>query len=254
MAWNRVQSKASTVQGTAVSSATVTLTSTPTTGNKIIVGIILSESGTQTVSTVKDGNANSLTQAWTVLNSGNCRSQVYFYDVPASASSAITVTLSATGPEWAFLVQEVSGLLAGNTTACLDGTASTKTGSATPSGTTGYASTASNEYLTSFFGDFGNSNNVSLSGWTLDANSINANASCDCVIAYKNSSNGAESDSWTIGTGDQWAIGTVAFKLASVAFVANPATVVGQGSTPRALTGFASPPSVTQAMRRGGYY
>lgn len=236
MAWNRVQSVgsgySSGTSGTSVTN-TWTLGSTPTTGNKIIVvvGMSVANSSSESITSVKDGNANSLTQAWAKANTNNCWCYCYFYDVPATPSTAITIVfskLTGVALDAAAVVQEISGLTAGNTTACLDGTASTHTGTATPSGTSGYASTATNEYLISGFGDFGGPNNVSLTGWSLDTNSVNNSSTCDAVVAYKNSTGGSESDSWTIGAGDEWSIGTVAFKVPAAGFVAPPATIRDQ--------------------------
>jgi len=234
MAWARVQSKsdATTTTGSPTGTKTVTLGSTPVSGNKILVLIAISAGATasNTVSSVADGNSVALTQAWSKANTNNCWTYLYFYDVPATPSAAITVTYAKQvgTMENAVLVVEFSGLAPGSS---LDGSAATISGSATPSTTAGYTSTVANELLVSGFCDFGGPNNVSLSGWTLDPNSVNNNGSQDCVLAWRNSTGGAEtSDTWTVGSGDQYAIGTVAFKLAAVA--AKPP--FGRQAVPRA--------------------
>lgn len=263
MAWARVQSESSITTGQA-NGATVALAlpSTPTHGNKILAGIAASRQGVAaaiSITSVTDSNSVALTQVATAGVTNDNIVGLYFYDVPASPSTP-TATFDAkiacaNGFDLTFFLQEVSGLAAGNSTAVLDGTAGTKSGSATPSGTTGYTSTASNEYLCSFFGDWGNSNNVSMvsGGWTLDTNSVNSNGNADGVLAYKNSTNGAEADSWTVGSGDEYGIITVAFRLPG-AFIPSGARVAGQGSLPAGLTGVVGSTIVGQAVRRAGLY
>lgn len=223
MAWARVQS-ALKLQTTSATTTVVTLGTTPITGNKIIVSISLSNGNTALgVSTVKDSNANSLTLvAGPATNTNNCRTWIYAYDVPATPSTAMTVTWSAAVVDSSVVAQEISGLLAGNTTAMVDGTTTPKVGSIVGTASAGsatYSSTAANEFLVSVFGDFGNSATMGTpSGTTLDTNSVNTNANADCVVAYKNSTGGAETVTWTptsnSGT-DQYAMLTIAFKLAA---------------------------------------
>lgn len=225
MAWTRVQSKSGTTTGALT--FTVTLTGTPVTGNKILVAVSLSTAGIITLSGVADSAANALTQAFGNHNTGNVWSYLFFYDVPATPHTAFTVSASSGTPEMSVVVVEYSGLLAGSTTAALDGTpASTGiSGSATPTGTSPYSSTAANELLVALFCDFGNSATVTVpAGYTSDANSVNTNATADCIFATKNSANGAEANSFTYTptTGNQWAIGMVAFKLAAGAAAVIP--------------------------------
>lgn len=226
MAWARVQSKSgSTSSGQTV---TVTVTTTPVTGNKIIVSVANVSSVVPTP-TCKDGASTALTQAAISSNATGLESTVVlFYDVPATPQSAFTVTGHGTSDQISVVVQEISGLLAGNTTACLDSTWGTKTGSTTATGSPTYTSTAANEYLLTVFGDFGSGATATQpAGYTLDANPINASTFADCCPAYKNSANGSEASSWTYTptTGDQWALITGAFKLSGGGSpVLNPVT------------------------------
>ena len=79
-------------------------------------------------------------------------------DTPAgNAGTKPTITATLTGTTYgsAILVQEISGLAAGNTLAAMiDGTAATtgNTGSTGPATTAAYSSTAANEYLVGLCG------------------------------------------------------------------------------------------------------
>ena len=89
---------------------------------------------------------------------------MYIYAVDAAGSGGTTMvgtkpTITATwasGGGLGLVVQEVSGLLAGNTTAMVDGTPGTLTGSTTSTGSPTYSSTAANEFLVSAYADIGN--------------------------------------------------------------------------------------------------
>lgn len=244
MAWNVVQSKAVAGSiGASGGTLSVSLTSTPTVGNKILVAVDADSGSVNPTFTVADGNSVSLTSAGSIQNTtGHDATGLFFYDVPATPSKTFTTTVTfAGGGDAAIFAMEVSGLATGNTTgAALDGTAGTHSGSITGNGTaTGasYTSNASNEMLVAVFGDFGNGATANATGgtgsWTTDANSIQASATTTLAVGYKNSNNTAETDNWTITTNsgaDQYALICVAFKLsaAAPAFMAPPALVVDQ--------------------------
>lgn len=228
MAWARVQSKSATSPNAAPN---VTLASTPVTGNKIVVSF----SGSQSVTACKDGNGNALTLlASTTANSGQ-KTYLWAYDVPATASKAFNFTISS-NVYGSAVVQEISGLIAGNTTAMLDGTPGTLNGTVVSgnitTGTPSYTSTAANEYLIAVMGDWGdNATAATPSGYTLDANSVNTSGNANCVVAYKNSTGGADGQGWTeTNSGqDQWGIisGAIQLPAGGVASPTSP-VVVGQ--------------------------
>lgn len=217
MAWAHVQT-ADNFLSAAGNGFTVTFGTTPTTGNKIIVAVVSTTPG-PTI-TVKDGNSNALTQLSSVTNTGLVQALLFAYDVPATPST--TLTISSSNATMGAVAQEVSGLLAGNTSAMLDGTPGTTTGSISTGSASGptYSSTAANEYLVQVFDDFGNSATVSTPSGYTGMDGENTNAVNNTLIAYKNSTGGSETVSWSSsnswgGSTDQYALIAVAFKLAA---------------------------------------
>jgi hypothetical protein len=213
VAWARVQSKNNSA--TAQTTLTITFTGTPVTGNKIAV-FVTCVNGT-TVSTVKDGNLVSLTQGAVAVNASNVASYVYFYDVPATPSTVFTITASGSS-NLAGDALEVSGLLAGNTTACLDGACGLANGTTSPAAPV-YSSTIASEFLFTYFGDWGNGSTCTVpAGLTLDANSINTSTNANACVGYGNTSGGSDPTSWAFTAApSQWAAFTGAFKLADAA-------------------------------------
>lgn len=97
-------------------------------GSKMLAWIVVdTTSATTTISTVKDTAGNSFTQAATPVSGssgGATQGMLYFLDVPAGdvgGTTTITATFTGAAAMMAILIQEVPGLLAGNTTACMDG-------------------------------------------------------------------------------------------------------------------------------------
>jgi len=219
VAFTVVQSNSATT-GSA-GSLPVTFTSNVTAGNKIIVASATSAGVTISTSTVKDGAGNSWTEIGHIAINQNEMS-LWALDVPAGdagTAPTMTATFSATCGA-SVVIQEVSGLLAGNTTAMCDGTAATLTGGSATTGSPTYSTTATAEYLVSVLGDSGTGNTVAAaaSGWQLDTHSVNGSANCDCVISWRTagSTGGSETDGFT-AAGNSWAIVEVAFKLAAAA-------------------------------------
>lgn len=225
MSWSRIQSASKAATSSAVSSVALAYGTNLTSGTKLIVAVATStQTGTTTtVSTVKDGAGNSLTlvgrkSAGTspVLTDVS----LWAMDTPsadAGTKPTITATLTGGTANMSILLQEVSGLAVGNTTAAMiDGTLAGLTGSAT--GTTGspsYTSAAVDEYLVSVYGDDGGPiSAVKPSALTSDANSLNSQTYANCALAYGNSTDGAEAGSWTLtGSAAEWATLLVAFQL-----------------------------------------
>ena len=221
MAWSWLQSASNT--GTGVSSIAATFTTANLTSGTKLIAVVGNDQGgvSATTSTVKDGAGNSFTKLATIQGStgGPVEVTLWAIDTPAGDAGTkptITATFSAASGG-SILVQEVSGLLAGNTSAMLDGTAATLqattvlAGQAQPS----YSSTASNEYLVACFGDNGGPETYTVpGGYTADTAGQNNNSNADTVIAYKSSTGGAESGTWTFtGTATGAGYIVVAFKL-----------------------------------------
>lgn len=244
MAWSRLQS-ASNGAGTG-STVSATYTSNLTSGTKLIAVVTVFAT---TASTVKDGAGNSFTKLASIgLNNstaGNGELSLWAADTPAGdagTTPAITATPASATGFYAILIQEVSGLLAGNTSAMLDGTAGTSFASGSTSLACGtYSSAAAGEYLVALYGDDQNVDGIQPSAcsgsaaYTLDANNIASHEAA--AVAYGNSTGGAETATFTIpaSTNDQATI-LVAFRLAaggpssgppaSLAAVNRPALIV----------------------------
>ena len=199
MAWNRLQSAATAATGSAVSSVSVTYGTNLSSGTKLIAVVsVAGQTGTtRTVATVKDASANNFTLIGRLNAITQLDVSLWAMDTPAGdvgAKPAITATMTAgsTG-DMGILVQEVSGLLAGNTTAMADGTLGSNSGSGN-SGSTGspsYTSTASNEYLVSVYGDDGGPLTwTKPAALTSDANSVNSSSFANIALAYGSSTDG----------------------------------------------------------------
>ena len=230
MAWSRLQSASNGVgAGSAVSA---TYGSNLTSGSKLIAVVTVFAT---TTSTVKDGAGNSFTKLASVGLNNNTASNgelsLWAIDTPAGdagTTPTITATPASASGFYAILIQEVSGLLAGNTTAMLDGTAGTSFANSSTSLACGaYSSTAANEYLVALYGDDQNTDGTipsSVSGsatYTLDASNLGSHEAV--AIAYGNSTGGAETATFTIpaNTNDQGTI-LVAFKLAGGTVTSGP--------------------------------
>ena len=223
MAWSVLQEAKAASQPSSGNNVATFSTANLTAGTKLVAWISISSSaGTDPVTSIKDGAGNTFTKGWfkeTVAT--NCWVEMYFLDTPAGdvgTKPTITATLT-TNFGSAMIIQEVSGLLVGNTTACLDGTAGLNTGSSTGPATSGaYSSTAANEWLAFAAGDPGFSVTFATptTGYTASGQNTNASNLADLEVGWKNSGNGSESGSSTFtgGTAD-WATGLVAFKLAA---------------------------------------
>lgn len=222
MAWSVVQS----ASGTASSGLTLSVgfsTANVSSGNKIIAVVAFScNSAGDTVSTVKDGAGNSWTQLATLNHSGTGRTvaSIFALDVPSGdvgTKPTLTVTCTGTSFGISMVIQEVSGLLAGNTSAMIDGSVANLSGNGGSStGTPTYSSSVANEYLITTYCDDGAPTTVTApTGYTKDTHSINSNSIADCLIAYKNSTGGSETGSWALSGTAAWVDFMIAFKLAS---------------------------------------
>ena len=225
MAWSHLQSASNTVGS---GNGTVTFGTNLSSGTKIICAIAVSAStaGTDDMTSVKL-NDTAVTALTKLVAHGDAIDDTWVYlfavDTPSDAvGTKPTVTATWNTASQAnfgltMLVQEVSGLLAGNTSAMLDGSAAVKDAVSTgPATTSAYSSNASNEYLCAIYGDPGDGVTVTnSSGYTPDPNNPAINSSANVFFDYENSGNTAESASFTLGGSAHWNTILVAFKLAA---------------------------------------
>jgi hypothetical protein len=234
MGWSRVQSVASV---TGFGSATATYTTNLTAGSKLIAVCGAQDSGFTTTS-VKDGAGNSFTKLAS-QGMGGTRGElsVWAIDTPSGdvgTKPVITMTASG-GTNSVVEIQEVTGLVVGNTTAMLDGTPGTSSGTLGHSGSTTnptYASTSAGEYLFTALGVGGNvygSPPVNLTG---DPNNVLDGSTGDVQvgIAYGNSTGGTESAVWVnplSSTSDNYAEILLAFRPGSPSLAVTAGDVTG---------------------------
>lgn len=219
MAWSVLQSASATNAGSgnaAVTFSTANLSS----GTKVVALVSVSCSSTTfIVTSVKDGAANTWTQLASKISADfSTHVGLYALDTPAGDVGTKPTITATIGTNFGATIQvlEVSGLLAGNTSAMLDGTAGTATGTASPATTSSYSSAAASEFLFLGYGDPGFAvTNTTPGGWTADSHNVSGNSLADCAVYYKNSTGGAESASVTLSGAATWDTILVAFQLAS---------------------------------------
>ena len=193
MTWLRIQSAVGAV---GYGSAHATYGTNLSSGTKLIAVSVTETSGI-TTSTVKDGAGNSFTKIFAQAQGGT-RGELSLWalDTPSGdvgTKPVITMTASA-GSNCYIMVQEVSGLLTGNTTAMADGTAGGAAGVTTTGGGTlgspSYSSTASGEYLLSAC-TTGTETFTAPASLTADANNLQATGGYASLgFAYGNSTSG----------------------------------------------------------------
>jgi len=198
MAW-------SVLQSASASTTSVTFGSNLSSGTKLIAycGSVTFQA-IPAPTAVKDGSNNAFTEVAVTTGTAGPSSfwpnlSVWVLDTPAGdvgTAPTITVTWSGSPANTAVLVQEVSGLAAGtgiDGTAGLFGSGATSSSQSQPA----YSSSASNEFLISAGCWDGVNQSAALSGYTLDANSIQPSGSEQLAVGYANSTGGAESGTWT---------------------------------------------------------
>jgi hypothetical protein len=255
MAWTRIQSAEAGFFGTAV---TATYGTNVSSGTKLIAYVTSGFSDAPT--SVKDAAANAFTLLGSVATAAG---SVWLYarDTPAGdvgTKPAITATFPSSNGQ-AILVQEVSGLLAGNTTAMIDGTPGTKSGTTAATGSPTYSSTAASEYLICAYGAAtATTAPTVLSGWTGDPNNTGGSGGGGAaVVEYKNSTGGAETSGFTGADTSGWSILTVAFKLTAAAApaAAVPPLLKGpRGARKGTLAGAVAPPPVVYPSVPSRFY
>lgn len=201
-------------QGTTTTISPV-LGTTPTTNNYLVVHISLGvNSGISTISTVRDSNSNSLTQIdiATEGSGGGQQTAIYWYQVPATPSTTITVTRTAGGADMAVVVQEWPG--SSNQTPGLNGTvrAHGHTIGINTTLTFPSVSWSGGDVAVALYGDNGAStpdNIGALNSFTIDTNNYNNSSVIDCVPAYLDFTSGATiPNAFTVssGSGTGWGI------------------------------------------------
>ncbi len=233
MAWSVLQSASAAADANSVAA---TYTANVQAGTKLIA-CVAKNSGSANVTAVKDAAANSFTQLKAQGTATATILTLWAMDTPAGdvgIKPVITASGGTSTPGLGIVIMEVSGLLAGNTTAMCDGTAGGLTGTATSTGSPVYASTAASEFLLAAYGDLGESKTVVVAGgWTMTG--VNTSSSADSLIQYKNSTGGTETDGFTAADAGGWNVIMVAFKLAAAA-AQSPARLLTQ-RTPLLLPG-----------------
>lgn len=228
MAWSVVQATSTASSGTTVNTASATYASALTTGNKAVAVIGWNTFTTAATFSSVTCAGTAMTQCAMLADTTNqIGLALYALDVPSATAATVTSTFSSGQTyETSIWIAEVSGLATGNTTAAmLDGTAAIAGHAAAGStAQSSYTSSAASEFLVACGSDNGGPQTVTApSGYTLDTHSVTNNASADAFIAYKNSTGGAESGTWTFGgTTTGTALGVVAFKVAGGGSTSGP--------------------------------
>lgn len=227
MAWTFLQSNSA---GLDPGAAAVTYLNNVVSGSKLIAYICTAGGGNPQVTAIKDAALNAMTKVGSAfLNNaaGSGELTIWAMDTPAGdVGTKPTLTATQTGGNQSFgmVIQEVSGLLAGNTTAMIDGTAVGSTGSISANGPIAcgaYSTAVAGEYLVAVGGDLENSTltwaaPTGSTTYTRDAHARNATVILNCVPSFGLSTGGAETASSAItgaGTATPWATLFVAFKL-----------------------------------------
>jgi hypothetical protein len=234
VAWSVLQSASNSPGGGGT--VTATYTSNLSAGSTLVaVGVCFG--GTST--SVADASANSFIKITSQLMNGSAANgdvSLWALNTPpgdVGAKPVITFISSGSSAIW---IGEVSGLVTSGTAAGFtDGTAGVLGGETPNSGGTRtigpptYASSASSEFLIYVYGDTGQGVTYTApGGYTLDPHSVNGSGNNDIGVAYKNSTAGTETGTWTLGTGIgnpiDWSLILVAFQIASTVNVVTPLT------------------------------
>jgi hypothetical protein len=241
VAWSRLQSCISPDNGNAGSNVATFTTANLTSGSTMVafVSIPSSAGALGTCSSVKDGAGNSfilLGETHQGGAGGGTDESIWALNTPAGDAGtkpAITATSTDTASTMCVLVQEVSGLTTGSTAGALaDGSAGFVIGTAGGSaGPPSYTSSVANEYLVYVYSDagFGTANTPPGAPYTSDPNNRSASTNSNVAVAYKNSTGGTETGTWTAAAGS-WVLGMVALKLGATGPVA---PILGQA--PRSI-------------------
>ena len=213
--------------GTALESNPATYGSNVSSGSALLAFIQVNTPVPGSIVSVEDGSSNAFTKVIDFENGDEplCILSMWMMATPSGdvgTKPVITATSSSPG-SWAggLLVQEVGGIQA-----AADGSAGStygQNGLPYSTGSATYSSTASGEYLVSYYCDMAQNGQTwtAPSGWTADPNSFNSSSNPNggnIAVAYKSSTGGAETGSWSVTptpVTTNWNLATVAFKLAA---------------------------------------
>lgn len=251
MAWSHLQGNGAHTGNVATVAAAYTSNLTPS--SKLIVWVALNTGSTAsapTTASVDDGNgnnfANLVSQSFTDPSSNHLNLSCWVLDTPGGdvgTKPTITAHCNNTGSSsgMAIAMQEVTGLAVGTTTAILDGSiafAQNNTPNSNPVNFPTYSSTALNEYLIQVWSDYGSNLTLSAPSGYSGLDGANGPSDTDALdlIAWKNSTAGSETGTWTgLVTNVSYIIAAVAFKLAIPAGaglepIVQPSLAAQQGS------------------------
>jgi hypothetical protein len=244
VAWLWLQS-ASAVPSAGTSASVAFSTANLSSGSTVVATAAISAltgSGITGISMTCGGTSMVAIKSVTSGSGGSeCVTVLFALNTPAGqVGTKPTVTVSWTNNgEAAILAQEVSGLATGATLAALaDGTPGGTTGTGGASASCGtYSSSVTGEYLVAIYGDNGGTANYTIpGGYSADTHNVTGNNSrANIGIAYKNSTGGAESATYTLaGSPGQWATNFVAFKVtAPTAVTSRPSAMAVRARLPR---------------------
>lgn len=243
----------------------VSFSSNLSAGTKLIA--FVSNDKTSTISTVKDTAGNSFVQLTSNNANANEASFIYVLDTPAGdvgATTTITATFTGTANGVGMIIMEVPGLLAGTTSAILDGTAGIGQGNSVLAASPGtnltvpaYSSTVAGEFLVLFQADNGDTTGSTVttpSGYTASTGNTTNDSNDGDHVFYKNSTGGSEAPATIAaidaGNAFDWNISFVAFKLAPPGvtwFNNNPGGTLRRAKQRMRQTWFGSPPPAVAA-------
>ena len=230
MAWSVLQSNGS-FSDTWATSTTLSYLNNVSAGTKLVAYTMVF--GNVTVTAVKDAALNAMTKLGSAAPAGSATNgefAIWAMDTPAGDAGikpAMLPTFSTgTTSALSMVVQEVSGLLTGNTSAMLDGALASSNGTISTSGSVAcgaYSSAAAGEFLVAAAAD-DESAGIATYGtpagsttYALDAHAQNATNSTNNVPASGLATGGAETASFGVtlsGTSVKWVTLFGAFKLA----------------------------------------
>lgn len=232
MTWTVLQSVSNFNAGGTTVAATFT-TANLSSGSKILCWLN-SDSATGGVhdwTGVSDGtNALSNVKSYNDTN-GTFQTDLWVEDTPSGlvgTKPTITATwnnAAAASFGLAILLQEVSGLAAGATTAILDGgVVATSSGNSNSAATGSYTSTASSEFLCAVYVDPGTGASISTppAGYTADPHNVLGNGDANLAVYYKNSSSAAESATFGLSAAGNWGTLLTAFQLGGPPITSGP--------------------------------
>lgn len=233
MAWSVLQSASNFNAGGTTVAATFT-TANLSSGTKIICWLNSDSAsgGAHDWTGVSDGT-NSLSNLKTFTDALNTQqTDLWVMDTPAGdVGTKPTITATWNNADHAsfglaIIIQEVSGLAAGATTAVLDGAAvATASGNSSSATTGAYSSTASSELLYAVYADPGTGVSIATppAGYTADPNNVLGNGDANLAVYYKNSGNTSESATFGLSASGQWSTLLTAFKLGGPVITSGPA-------------------------------